>query len=311
MSVMRPVLLSVARNSTIKNVAMKVPVTRNMVRRFVAGETIDEAVAAVRTLAGFGINTTIDCLGEDTRDVAQAEAVTDQYVQLLRRLADEQLTAVAEVSVKLSAVGQFLGDDGERLALDNARRICGVAAEVGTTVTLDMEDHTTVDSTLRNLGQLRAGFGFVGCVMQAYLYRTEDDVKALASAGSRVRLCKGAYDEPAEVAYREKLEVDLSYVRCLRALMESEGYPMVATHDPRLVDIAEDLALRNHRAAGDFEFQMLYGVRPEEQRRLAAAGHKVRVYLPYGTDWYGYFVRRLAERPANMLFLMRALSGQG
>jgi len=219
--------------------------------------------------------------------------------------------ASAEASVKLSAVGQALGPDGGRIALDNARRICQAALDAGTTVTLDMEDHTTTDSTLAVLAELRQDFSQTGAVVQAYLRRTVADCAGLATGGSRVRLCKGAYDEPAGVAFQDKAEVDTSYVRCLKVLMAGDGYPMVATHDPRLIEIAGVLAQKHGRAPGDFEYQMLYGIRPTEQERLAGEGHTVRVYVPYGQQWYGYLMRRLAERPANVLFFARSLLTRG
>ena len=170
-----------------------------------------------------------------------------------------------------------------------------------------MEDHTTTDSTLRVLGELRQDFPDTGAVLQSYLHRTEGDCRELATAGSRVRLCKGAYDEPASVAYPSKRDVDLSYVRCLKVLMAGEGYPMVASHDPRIVEIAGALAARHGRGPATFEYQMLYGIRPNEQRRLAREGATVRVYVPFGTQWYGYLMRRLAERPANVVFFLRSL----
>jgi proline dehydrogenase len=172
-----------------------------------------------------------------------------------------------------------------------------------------MEDHTTTDATLAIVRELRTEFPDLGCVLQAYLHRTEEDCRALAHEGSRVRLCKGAYDEPAEVAFTDPDDVDRSYVRCLKVLMTGDGYPMVATHDPRLVEIATSLASRYGRAQGTYEFQMLYGIRPAEQRRLAEAGERMRVYLPYGSEWYGYLMRRLAERPQNLsLFLTSLIS---
>jgi proline dehydrogenase len=259
---------------------------------------------------------TLDHLGEDTTDRAHAEAVTRAYLDLLEALHGDglteklgPLTARAEVSVKLSAVGQALPDDGEKVALDHAREICAAAEEVGATVTLDMEDHTTTDSTLGILRELRVDFPSVGAVLQAYLHRTEGDCRDLSGPGSRVRLCKGAYNEPATVAFRRRHDVDLSYVRCMEILLRGEGYPMFATHDPRLIAIAADRARVHGKAA--FEFQMLYGIRPDEQRRLAAAGQVVRVYLPYGAQWYGYLMRRLAERPANLAFFARSLLSKG
>ena len=174
-----------------------------------------------------------------------------------------------------------------------------------------MEDHTTTDSTLEVLRDLRQDFPWVGAVLQAYLYRTEADCRDLAVEGSRVRLCKGAYNEPPSVAFASRQDVDRSYVRCLSVLLAGPGYPMVATHDPRLVAIAGALAARNRRTPADHEYQMLYGIRPDEQRRLAGEGETVRVYVPYGSEWYGYLMRRLAERPANVAFFLRSLLTRG
>jgi proline dehydrogenase len=209
--------------------------------------------------------------------------------------------------VKLSAIGQALPDEGEKVALENARTICHAARNAGTTVTLDMEDHTTTDSTLGILRELRKDFPETGAVLQAYLHRTEADCRALAYEGSRVRLCKGAYKEPESVAFQDKEDVDKSYVRCLKVLMAGQGYPMIASHDPRLVDIAGALATRYGRTQGSYEYQMLYGIRPDEQRRLAESGEKVRVYVPYGDEWYGYLMRRMAEKPSSLAVFLRSL----
>jgi proline dehydrogenase len=309
--VLRRVLLSMSRSSRVRHLVEVAPVSRSVVARFVAGTTAQEARSATRDLVAAGLHVTLDHLGEDTLDRDQAEGVRDAYLTLLGLLADEGLTSGAEVSVKLSALGQALGADGEKLALENARAICSAARAAGTTATLDMEDHTTTDSTLGVLRDLRTDFPETGAVLQSYLRRTEADCRDLATAGSRVRLCKGAYKEPESVAYQDRTEVDRSYVRCLKVLMAGPGYPMVATHDPRLVAVAEDLVRRNGREQGSYEYQMLYGIRPNEQLRLAARGEKVRVYLPYGDDWYGYLVRRMAERPANLAFFLRAVATKG
>jgi proline dehydrogenase len=302
---LRSVILAASRNRTVKRVVAGAPISRSVVKRFVAGETVEDAVRASTALVDDGRTVTLDYLGEDTVDAGQADATVKAYLVALQRLSDAGLSVGgrAEVSVKLSAVGQAID---ARLALDNARRICTAARSAGTTVTLDMEDHTTTDGTLETLRELRQDFPDTGAVLQAYLRRTEADCRDLAHAGSRVRLCKGAYDEPESVAYASTREVDRSYVRCLKVLMAGDGYPMVASHDPRMVKIAGELA--SHRPAGTYEYQMLYGIRPDEQRRLAAAGETVRVYVPYGDEWYGYFMRRLAERPANVAFFLRALA---
>ena len=308
---LRSVLLKASRSERLQQLATDAPPARAMVDRFVAGETADDAVRATRGLVDAGRLVTIDHLGEDTLDQAQAAATRDAYLVLLDALHSAGLTGSAEVSVKLSAVGQALAGDGQKIALENVRAIAERATAYGTTVTLDMEDHTTTDSTLGILRELRADFPSTGAVIQAYLRRSEADCRDLATAGSRVRLCKGAYREPEAVAYTDRGEVDRAYVRCMKILMAGEGYPMLATHDPRLIEIGGALAVRGDRPQGTYEFQMLFGVRPEEQERLASAGERMRVYVPYGDEWYGYLVRRLAERPANLALLGRALVQKG
>jgi proline dehydrogenase len=309
--VLRRVLLSLSRSGRVRHLVETAPVSRGVVARFVAGTSAEEAVRASRRLVDSGRLVSLDRLGEDTVERSQADATRDAYVTLLKLLAEDGLTSAAEVSVKLSAVGQALPGDGEKLALDNAFAICEAARDVGTTVTLDMEDHTTTDSTLQILADLRKDFPSTGAVVQAYLRRTEADCRELATSGSRVRLCKGAYKEPASVAFQGKDEVDRSYVRCLKILMEGPGYPMVATHDPRLVAITADLVRRTGRENNSYEYQMLYGIRPNEQLRHAARGERMRVYVPYGYEWYGYLVRRMAERPANLVFFLRSLATKG
>ncbi len=308
---LRQVLLMAARSGAVRHAVETSPVTRDVVRRFVAGQSLPAALAVAADLTAGGLRVSLDYLGEDTTDRAQADEMTETCVGVISGLAEADLAGSVEVSVKLSALGQALGGDGNRIATANAWKVCAAAAVAGTTVTLDMEDHTTTDSTLCTLHQLRADFPWVGAVLQAYLRRTEADALDLAVAGSRVRLCKGAYAEPESVAFTEPHEVDLAYVRCLKALMFGAGYPMVASHDPRMIAIAADLAARAGRNPGDFEYQMLYGVRPAEQLRLARAGDAVRVYVPFGVAWYGYLMRRLAERPANLAFFARAVLTRG
>ena len=307
MSLLRQPILLLARSARTKKLVSTLPVTSGIVTGYVPGESTESVVEATSGLVDAGLRASLDFLGEDTLDVEQADITVEAYVELLRQLGTRGLSRYAEVSVKLSAIGQALPDVGDKVALENARTICRAARNAGTTVTLDMEDHTTTDRTLAVLRDLRKDFPETGAVLQAYLHRTEDDCRALAHEGSRVRLCKGAYNEPEGVAFQDRIDVDRSFVRCLKVLLAGEGYPMIATHDPRMIEIASSLASRYGRAQQTYEFQMLYGIRPEEQRRLAESGETVRVYVPYGQEWYGYLMRRLAERPQNLSFFLKSL----
>jgi proline dehydrogenase len=307
--VLRRALLAASASPRLRQLITTAPQTRAIVDSYVAGETAEDAVRVTRALRASGLLVTLDYLGEDTTDAGQAAAVTDEYVQLLGKLAAEGLThgGAAEVSVKPTAVGLFVRSG---LAADNIARICEAARDAGTTVTLDAEGSDAIEPTHRIISALRADFPDLGCVIQASLRRSEADCAELAGYGSRVRLCKGAYSEPDSVAYVAKREVDLAYARCLRTLMNGAGYPMMATHDPRLIEITGSLANLAGRSVDSFEYQMLYGIRPAEQRRLANTGARMRVYVPYGGDWYGYLVRRLAERPRNLTFFLRSLGSK-
>jgi proline dehydrogenase len=308
--VLRRVLLAASASQQVRQLITTAPLTRNVVRRFVAGDSAAAALAVSERLIGQGLSVTIDYLGEDTVDPDQAAAVASEYVALLDLLASAGLTVGgrAEVSVKPTAVGLGLPEHGAKTAAENIVRICAAAQSAGTTVTVDMEDQARVDATLRLVNELRADIPDLGCVIQSYLRRSPGDCEALAVAGSRVRLCKGAYQAPDGFAFAARSEIDRSYARCMRILLDGGGYPMLATHDPRLIAIAKSRVSTIGRDPGSFEYQMLYGIRTDEQARLAAEGAQVRVYVPYGSDWYGYFMRRLAERPANLTFLLRALS---
>jgi proline dehydrogenase len=303
-AVLRQALLWASRRRQIKRAITAAPVTRGVVRRFVAGERIEDAVRVTRELVAEGMLVSLDHLGEDTRDASTARAAVDAYRSLAGRLAAEGLAARAEMSVKLSAVGQALD---ERMALDNARLICDAACSAGTAVTIDMEDHTTTDSTLGLLARLREDFPTTGAVLQASLRRTEDDCRALGVPGSRVRLCKGAYQEPPSVAWQRSDDIRTAYLRCLCILIQGGALPMAATHDPKLIDATGRLVMALGGPGFAHEYQMLYGVRPDEQRRLARSGEAVRVYVPFGVQWYGYLMRRMAERPANTALFLRAL----
>jgi proline dehydrogenase len=304
---LRKAVLAAARSDRLRDGLAAAPGTRAIVRRFVAGETVAEAIATAIELCGSGLKVSLDHLGEDTTDRAGADAMRESCLDLLNALEASGLTGCAEVSVKLSALGQALGADGDKIAYENAYKICELAARHGTTITVDMEDHTTTDATLSTVRDLRVDFPWVGAVLQAYLRRTEGDLKELVGPGSRIRLCKGAYAEPESVAFTDQHDIDRNYVRCLKILMANHGHPMIATHDPRLIAIASQLAVSQGRGPERFEFQMLHGVRPAEQLRLASAGNTVRVYVPFGSQWYGYLMRRLAERPANLAFFARSL----
>ncbi|MGV9798212.1 proline dehydrogenase family protein [Mycobacterium sp. NPDC003449] len=309
-------IMAASRSRRLRRTAERLPVTRRVVDRFVAGDTIPDALDTVAALSDSGRLVTVDYLGEDTTSIDDAERTVQAYLALLDglQLRDADRAAPVrplEVSLKLSALGQALPRDGEKIAYENAHTICVKAREVGAWVTVDAEDHTTTDSTLSIVRDLRTEFDWLGTVLQAYLKRTQADCAEFAAAGARIRLCKGAYDEPASVAYREADEVTDSYLRCLRILMAGNGYPMVASHDPAIIGAVPALTAEFGRGVDDFEYQMLYNIRDGEQRRLADAGNHVRVYVPFGQEWYGYFVRRLAERPANFGFFLRALAERG
>ncbi|MFI2634631.1 proline dehydrogenase family protein [Streptomyces collinus] len=305
-----PVILAASRSDRMRRLISAAPVTKQVVDRFIPGEDVDDIVPVVRDLADNGLELTMDVVGEDITNPAQAAAARDAYLELVDRLKPLELGTRAEMSVKLSMFGQAL-EGGHELALSNVRPVVEAAAEIGTTVTLDAEDHTTLDSMFAIHEELRKDFPQTGCVIQAYLFRTEADARRLAASGSRVRLVKGAYKEPASVAYQDKQEIDRAYVRILRTLMEGKGYPMIGSHDPRLIAIGQELAHQAGRKLDEYEFQMLYGIRTDEHLRLAAEGHRMRVYTAYGTDWYGYFMRRLAEKPANLRFFARSMLTKG
>lgn len=308
---LRPAIMAAGRREGLRRTAERLPVTRKVVHRFVPGETIASAMDVVAALRESGRYVSIDYLGEGVSDVDDADAAVRIYLDLIEKLGrpgDFAGIRPLEVSVKLSALGQSLQRDGEKIARENAWSICDAARRAGLWVTVDAEDHATTESTLSIVRGLRADFPWLGTVLQAYLRRTLGDCQEFAVSGARIRLCKGAYDEPASVAYRDRAEATESYLACLRVLMAGSGYPMVASHDPAIIAAVPGMARESGRGVADFEYQMLYGIRDGEQRRLAASGNQVRVYVPFGTQWYGYFMRRLAERPANLTFFLRALA---
>lgn len=271
-----------------------------IVSTYIAGETEGDVVIAAGAVTARGMRISVDRLVPDAPDKAAADTTVASYLDVLRKLSTGGLAAGADLSVRPSAIGAGL-PDGTRIALDRAQVLGDRAAEVGATVTYDMQDHRVVDSTLALVHALREDHPDTGVAVQSRLYRTEADCRDLAVDGFRVRLCKGAYDEPAGVAFQRADEVDRSYVRCAKILLAGAGYPMIATHDTRLVEIAGSLAARFRREQSSFEVQMAYGVRPEEQARLVQAGETVRVWIPYGPDWSAYVSRRVRGRPTRLL----------
>ena len=276
------------------------PLGRVVARRFVAGETVDDAVKTVREMNRLGIHVSLDHLGENTTNVEEANKATAQALEILEVINREKLDA--NISVKLTSMGQDIDYD---LCYQNISRVVQKAHEYNKTfVRLDMEGSDYTQKTLdlfRNLWD--NGQHNVGVVLQSYLYRTEKDVEDMIKLGVRVRLCKGAYLEPAEVAYQEKAEVDRNYVRCMERLLSEGNYPGLATHDEKIIEQALAYVTRNRITADRFEFQMLYGVRRDLQKKLANQGYNVRTYIPYGSEWYPYLMRRMAERPANLFFI--------
>lgn len=304
---MRSTLLTLAHRRSLGRLATRVPITRPMVRRFVAGETLDEVLPAIERLHEQGMRTTVDVLGESVTRAEDARAAAARYVETLDALAARGLDR--NVSLKPSQMGLAIDPT---LARENVGAIVARAVETGAFLRIDMEEHTTTDATLALWRDVRpAGAGGdgadVGVVIQSALRRSAADVEAIIEAGGRVRLCKGAYKEPAGVAFQDKTEVDDSYERLMLRLLRAGRYPAIATHDVRLIKRAVAVATSEGIARDAFEFQMLYGVRRDLQEQLVGAGWTVRVYVPFGGQWYPYFMRRLAERPANVSFLLRNL----
>jgi proline dehydrogenase len=299
--VMRAVLLWLSRRRFIGRFARWMPLSRPIVARFVAGETLESALPALDRLRAAGFRTSVDVLGEAVTSEAAARAAAAAYVAAIPQLEAQGLDV--NVSIKLSQMGLGLGPDVVR---ENVARVLTAAAAAGGFVRIDMEDHSTTDATLaiwRELRPLMAGSGDVGVVLQSALRRTPRDAEDLIAAGARIRLCKGAYREPSTVAYPDKSDVDAAYVAVMKRLLDDGTFPAIATHDDRIVD--EAIAYARERGIGPerFEFQMLFGVRRDLQERLVRDGWGVRVYVPTGSQWYPYFMRRLAERPANVVFL--------
>ncbi|HEY4729199.1 MAG TPA: proline dehydrogenase family protein, partial [Actinomycetes bacterium] len=287
---------------SLKRLVTRNPVARRVARRFIAGDTLDDAEQAIRTLNARGVSVALDYLGENTESEAQAREATGAYLAALDRIQDRGMDA--NISVKLTALGLDIGHD---LALEEASRVAARGKEVGAMVGVDMEAAVYAARTLAIVEAVARDYDNVGVCIQSYLYRSRDELDRLNRLGIPVRLVKGAYQEPPDVAYPEKASVDHAYARMLDALLKTNPYPMVATHDPAMVRLTKTLVARHRRDRDSFEFQMLYGVRRDLQEQVVAEGYRLRVYLPYGTQWYPYFMRRLAERPANLYFFLSNL----
>ncbi len=300
----RAALLALAENQTVKKLLLANGMSKGFVRRFVAGETAGEAMAAARELQKKGILAALDLLGENVTTEAEARAATNAYIGVLDAIEVVSL-ADSYISVKLTALGLDLGD---RLATDNLTRLLTAAqAKQNAFVRVDMEGSAYTQKTLDIVRAAHRDFANVGTVLQSYLYRTDDDIRQLNADGIRVRLVKGAYAEPPTVAYPNKADVDAAYLRQMRELLLHGCRPAIATHDEAILHDAKRFVRENRIANDGFEFQMLLGIRRDLQESLAAEGYHVRAYVPFGTTWYPYFMRRLAERPANIGFILRNL----
>ncbi|HYO53282.1 proline dehydrogenase family protein [Archangium sp.] len=300
----RSALLFLSRREGLKDVATGVPALRRIARRFIAGETLEEALCAVKELNARGLTVSFDHLNEAVRHEDETRDEVREYLRLLARI--DQVGVRGNVSLKLTQCGLLLDRE---LALRNAREVVAEAKRRDSFVRVDMEQSEVTQATLEVVRALHREFGqpHVGAVLQSYLYRTEADARALCAEGIRIRLCKGAYLEGPEVAFQEKKDVDDNFVRVMRLLLDSGLYHGIATHDERMIQETLAYARNKGLPRGAFEFQMLYGIRRDLQERLAGEGHPVRVYVPYGRYWYPYFMRRLAERPANVWFVMKNL----
>jgi len=300
----RSALIYLSRQEGLKDFAARFSLFKKLTTRFIAGESIDEAVAAIREVNAHGCSASFDHLNESVSSTAETEAEVREYLDVLRQIDETGINS--NVSIKLTQFGLEIDPE---LAYRNARRVVEDAARRGNFVRVDMEASNVTQATIDVFKRLRAEFGLndVGIVLQSYLYRTMDDARDLLKIPARIRLCKGAYNEPPEAAYPNKKDVDDNYIRVMQLLLSSGIYHGIATHDPRMINATLEFAKREGVSKDAFEFQMLYGIRRDLQEHLARDGYGMRVYVPYGKHWYPYFMRRLAERPANIWFVLKNL----
>jgi len=299
---LRSLLLNLSESKRLAPLMMRNPVSRRVARRFVAGEALDDAVEAARALNRVGQFVSLDLLGENVADEASARRSARNYLAIFDRIAREQLDS--NVSLKLTQLGLDLGVPLCEELLDS---IVAHAARYSNFVRVDMEGSPYTQRTIDIVKRLRSRHDNMGIVVQSYLYRTEQDVRDLLAIGCRIRLCKGAYNEPPQVTFPKKKDVDANYVKLMKILLPSGIYHGIATHDPAMLQATKNFAREQGIARDQFEFQMLYGIRTDLQRQLLREGYLLRIYTPYGTDWFPYFMRRLAERPANLSFFLRSL----
>lgn len=307
MSVLRDAFLAMSTNNVVRALVVGFPLSRRVSRRFVAGETLEEAIQVVTQLNAQKLLVSLDHLGESVTQEGEALEAKNDYLRALNAIAKNQVKS--HVSVKLTQMGLDLRAD---LCLENMRQVVGKAKEIGTFVRIDMEDSHHTQATLNVYKTLREEFDNVGIVIQSYLYRSEADMQALLDLGANVRLCKGAYKEPPDIAFPQKKDVDATYIKLARMFLAANGksngaHLALATHDEMIISWAEQYTAEHRVDRARYEFQMLYGIRSDLQHKLTRDGYAMRVYVPYGTHWYPYFMRRLAERPSNVIFLFRNL----
>ena len=298
----RSILIGLSQSKAAERFVLSNSLARRTSRRFVAGEELSDALEAARVSNQAGMKVSLDFLGENVATPEDAVKAREMYVGVFDRIAEGKLDA--NVSLKLTQLGI---DFGEEFCQQQAEGIVKHAASLGNFVRLDMEGSAYTDRTVEMTRRLREKCDAVGTVIQSYLYRSEKDIAALLKVGCRIRLCKGAYLEPPGVAFREKTDVDANYVKLMKILLGRGVYHGIATHDPAMIAATTDHAAKNGIGKDKFEFQMLYGIRADLQQQLVHDGYRMRVYIPYGRDWFPYFMRRLAERPANVLFFARNL----
>ncbi|HEX2713710.1 MAG TPA: proline dehydrogenase family protein [Candidatus Acidoferrales bacterium] len=299
---MRAVLLKLSDSRRLARWVTSNRVSRQLARRFVAGEELDDAIGAARACNQAGLKATLDYLGEHVETEADARRARDTYLSIFDRIAQERLDA--NVSLKLTQLGLDLGEEFSQGLVE---AIVARAEGYGNFVRIDMEGSAYTERTIELVKRVRAKSASVGAVIQSYLYRSEQDVKDLLAVGCRIRLCKGAYKEPPQIAFPEKADVDANYIKLTELLLSSGIYHAIATHDPHMIAAAREFAARHALGKERFEFQMLYGIRTDLQQKLVRDSYRVRIYIPYGRDWFPYFMRRLAERPANLTFFVRQL----